>query len=321
MKRIFLIILIVVAIFMASSISYVKFGLPDVGDAPEITIEITPERIERGDYIANKVALCMDCHATRDWSLLAGPPKPGTEGAGGERFDQNMGFPGVFYSRNITPYRLKDWSDGEIFRAITTGVSKDGSALFPVMPYSNYRNLDREDIYSVIAYLRSLEPIENTTAGSIPDFPMNIIINTIPQEANLQPIPDKSNRVEYGNYLLTMASCSDCHTPFVQGEPIEGMYMAGGHEFKMPWGIVRPANLTPDMETGIGTWTEEQFVSRFNLYEDSSYVVPRVDEGDFITAMPWMMYSGMEDDDLKAIFAYLQSIPPNSNQVTKWTPN
>jgi len=89
----------------------------------------------------------------------------------------------------------------------------------------------------------------------------------------------------------------------------------------MPWGIVRPANLTPDVKTGIGAWTEEQFVFRFKLYEDSAYVAHKVAEGDFITMMPWMMYSGMEEDDLKAIYAYLQSIPPNENLVTTWTPN
>lgn len=320
MKKIILTLVIVLALIFTGSISYIKFGLPDVGEAPDITIERTPERLERGTYLANHVALCMDCHATRDWSIFTAPPVPGTEGAGGERFDQTMGFPGVFYSRNITPFRLKDWSDGEIFRALTTGVSKDGTALFTVMPYGNFRILDKEDIYSVIVYIRSLDPIESTIPASKPDFPMNLIINTIPRKAEFVTKPDKSDKVKYGEYMLTMASCTDCHTPFEKGVPLEGMYLAGGHEFTMPWGIVRPANLTPDKKTGIGNWTEAQFVARFKLYADSAFVPPPVKKGDFITIMPWIMYAGMEDNDLKAMFAYLQSIPPISNQVEKFTP-
>jgi len=320
MKKIFLTVIGLIIILIIGAISYVNVGLPNVGDAPDISIEATPDRIARGDYIANHVALCMDCHSTRDWSIFTGPPVPGTQGIGGERFDQNMGFPGVFYSRNITPYGLKDWTDGEIFRAITTGVSKDGSALFPIMPYMGYRKLDKEDVYSVIAYLRSLDPVESTPATSKADFPMSLIINTIPGEADFVDIPDKNDRVEYGGYLLTMASCYECHTQAEQGNLIMEMYLAGGRDFIGPWGTVRSANLTQDKKTGLGNWTETQFVARFKMHVDSSFVAPKVGEGDFQTIMPWIMYAGMEEDDLKAIFAYLQTIEPIENQVVKWTP-
>lgn len=75
---------------------------------------------------------------------------------GGEFFGPDLGFPGEFYSRNLTPANLRGWTDGEIFRAITAGVNKEGEALFPVMPYRNYSKMDKEDIYDIIAYLRTL---------------------------------------------------------------------------------------------------------------------------------------------------------------------
>ena len=76
-------------------------------------------------------------------------------------------------SPNITPFRLKDWTDAEIYRAITSGVSKDGHPLFPIMPYPAYGTLDSEDIYSVIAYIRSIPSIDYAPSRSNPSFPMN----------------------------------------------------------------------------------------------------------------------------------------------------
>jgi len=139
--KILAIILLVLVLVVAAIMIYVKTALPNVGEASELKIEITPERLARGKYLANHVALCTDCHSTRDWTKFAGPTVPGTSGAGGEIFDQIMGFPGSYHARNITPFGLEDWTDGEIFRAITSGVSKDGVALLPIMPYLLHSDL------------------------------------------------------------------------------------------------------------------------------------------------------------------------------------
>ena len=122
-----IIVLLLVAI-IAGAIGYVKIALPDTGDAPELTVERTPQRIERGRYLANNVAVCMDCHSTRRWDLYAGPMAAEGIGAGGEVFNREMGFPGEFHAPNITPHALGNWTDGEILRAMTTGVDKDGKA-------------------------------------------------------------------------------------------------------------------------------------------------------------------------------------------------
>lgn len=307
--------LMVVLIIITSVLTYVKTMLPNVGSAPELKVEITTEKIDRGKYLANNVMVCMDCHSTRDWSLFSAPMIPGTEGKGGETFDQKLGFPGKYIAPNITPFHLKNWTDGEIFRAVTAGVSKDNRALFPIMPHHLYGQLDENDIEAVIAYIRSLKSIENETEISSSDFPMNFIINTIPKEPTFSKIPQQSDKVNYGKYMITAAGCMGCHTN--DGEPY-----AGGFEFKLQDGsVVRSANLTPDKATGLGNWTSEQFINRFKMYADSSYVNPKVAPNEFQTTMPWTMYSGMTRADLDAIFAYLQSLTPVNNQVEKFTPS
>lgn len=319
--KITLIILAVIVVAITAVVGYVKTALPgaNVADASDIKIEYTAERIERGKYLANAVAMCIDCHSIRDLSVFGAPMIAGTEGKGGEKFSKELGFPGDFYPPNITPAALGNWTDGELLRAITEGVSKDGHALFPVMPYLSFGQMDKEDIYSIIAYIRTLKPIENTAPPSKPEFPVNILINTMPQPAKFSTIPPKEELVPYGKYLLTMAACSDCHTPMDKGKPLEGKYLAGGLEFNLPDGtVLRSANITPDKQTGIGNWTEEYFISRFKMYSDSAYVRHKVGPKEFKTLMPWFSYTNMETHDLKAIYAYLQTVPAVNNQVVKF---
>ena len=92
-------------------------------------------------------------------------------------------------------------------------------------------------------------------------------------------------------------------------------------EFQIPSGLVVSANITPDKKTGIGLWSEDAFVKRFKMYADSNYKPQKIGPNDMNTPMPWMMYAGMEDKDLKAIYAYLQSIDPIEHKVVKFTPN
>lgn len=318
-KMIIMIAVIAIIVAIAGLLGYVKLALPNVGNPEDIKVELNAERINNGMYLANSLYVCMDCHSTRDWSKFSGPIVENTLGKGGEVFNQDMGFPGEYYAKNITPQALQSWTDGEILRAITSGVNKQGKALFPVMPYLNYGQLDREEIYSVIAYLRTLPSIANDVPESKSDFPMNFIINMMPQKAKYSNIPDKTNKVVYGKYLTTAASCTDCHTQQENGKPLDGMEFAGGFKFQlMTGGIVNSANITPDMETGIGSWTEEAFTYRFKLYADSTYQPTAINKGDFNTVMPWIMYSTMKLEELKAIYAYLKTVKPVSNKVTKF---
>ncbi|MCF8365443.1 MAG: hypothetical protein K9H16_06660, partial [Bacteroidales bacterium] len=130
-----------IVLIFAGLLSYVKYFLPNI-PVTEISVEATPDRISRGEYLANHVMVCMDCHSVRDWTYFSGPPTPGTMGSGGDEFTREMGFPGDYYAPNITPYNLKNWSDGELYRAITSGIKKNGKPIFPVMPYLSYGQAD-----------------------------------------------------------------------------------------------------------------------------------------------------------------------------------
>lgn len=311
-----LVILLVVLIF--AGIGYIKSAMPDVGDAPDITVELTPERIARGEYLANSVTVCMDCHSTRDWSQFAGPIVPGTLGIGGERFDKTMGFPGDFYSKNITPYGIGDWTDGEVYRAITAGVDKDGEPLFPVMPYHYYGKMAQEDIYSIIAYVRSLPSVESEVPERNVEFPFSLIMRLIPKKGEPSEIPSPSNRVEYGAYLTNASGCRECHTQVKDGQVIPELEYGGGRVFEMPAGTLISPNLTPH-NTGLGYWTKQQFIDRFKAYQDSTYQSPEIDfMTQYNSIMPWMMYSTMTEQDLGAIYEYLKTLEPIDNTTVKW---
>ncbi len=322
MKKIGLWIVAILIAGFGATVIYIKFALPNIDDAPVLKVELSPDRIARGEYLANHVAVCIDCHSTRDWSRFSGPPTEGTFGKGGDVFDQKFGFPGVYYAKNITPEGISRYTDGELFRTITTGVDKEGRALFPVMPFHYYGQMDKEDILSIIAYIRTLPAIKNEVPQSKSDFPMDFIINTLPHEASFTKLPSKTDVVKYGEYLTNASACVDCHTQFEKGSLVAGTEYGGGREFPFPDGsVVRSANISSDEDTGIGGWDDETFVSLFKAHSDSTTLATRLNPGEFNSIMPWTMYGGMAEEDLKAIFAYLKTVAPIKNEVAKFTPS
>jgi cytochrome c553 len=313
-KKVLLYAVALIILIVVGLISYVTLALPNVGDPENITVTITPQRIARGEYLANHVTVCTDCHSKRDWSKFAAPLIEGTRGGGGEIFDAAVGFPGSVHVPNITPYNLKKWTDGEIFRTITTGERKDGTAIFPLMPWPYYSKLSREDVYAIIAYVRSLKPIDANYPKSTLSFPLNILVHTMPQKATLGEIPSPGDTVKYGAYLTNAAACKECHSQDNKGELIPGLEFAGGHAYQVNGNTVRSANITPDKATGIGNWTEAAFLERFKAFSDPSKAL-HVSAAEFTTIMPWYAYGGMKESDLKAIFAYLKTLKPVSNKV------
>lgn len=297
----------------AASLFFVAF--PRVAPPRDGAVERTPDRLARGEYLVEHVAACLDCHSTRDWSRYAGPITEGTRGMGGDRFGPEIGIPGTVHARNITPAGVGAWSDGELRRAITSGVSRDGSPLFPLMPYQSFAEMCDRDVDAVIAYVRTLAPVDNHVPAPDLDFPLNVLVATIPQPAAPRAdCPDaKADSVAYGAYLVTMASCNDCHT----NRETPDRALSGGIAFPLPTGgVVRSANLTPDVETGLGTWTRERFIARFKAMDnDESY--PKVGPGAVNTIMPWQVYSGMTEEDLGAIYDYLRTVKPVANPVIK----
>jgi mono/diheme cytochrome c family protein len=276
------------------------------------------ESIEHGKYLAWHVAGCMDCHSQRDLKKFSGPVIPGTEGMGGERFGPEFGLPGNVFAKNITPAGIGNWTDEELIRAMTRGINKNGDTLFPLMPYLSYSQMPKQDILDIVKYIRTLKPIEN----KIPERKLFIpIAMAIPPQLPSPDLdkntkPDPSDAVKYGAYLVEMASCSDCHTPRVQGRPDFSKLLAGGNSFTTEHFKVISANITPDQTGGIGTWTEKMFLQKFRINSSEEYV--NRDPGKNNSIMPWSLYGKMKEGDLKAIYAYLRTVKPYTVKIAPW---
>jgi mono/diheme cytochrome c family protein len=301
-------------------VAYVSFALPNVGPPEDIKVEITPQRLARGKYLAMHVSNCLDCHSARDFTKFGSPVDTNQLGSGGGKFDAGAGFPGNVVVPNLTPHNLKSWTDGELFRAITTGVKRDGSAIFPLMPWPYYSKMDREDIYSIIAYIRTLKPIDKDYPKSTLDFPLNIIVHTMPQKATLGKKPSTTDTLKYGEYLVQSAACKECHSQDDKGTILAGLEFAGGRPFTVDGNTVRSANITSDVATGIGSWTKDVFINRFKSYNDEGKA-HKVGKTDFQTVMPWWNYSKLSTGDLASIYTYLKTLKPIKNSVIKFSLN
>ena len=257
---------------------------------------------------------CLHCHSELDPSKPGLPVKAGTEGMG--RNWTPDGIPWIS-APNLTPdpeTGAASWPDDALARAIREGIGHDGRALFPLMPYENLKRMSDEDLASVVVYLRSLQPVRNSPAPSEIPFPASRMINLVPEPLHAPvPAPDLSTPVKRGEYLVTMASCYDCHTPRdARGQYVKGLEFAGGNT--LMYTGQKPAaaaNLTP-ASNGIPYYTEELFVEVIRT--------GRVRERKISDLMPWAMYRGMTDEDLKAIFAYIQTLRPVEHYVDNTLP-
>lgn len=306
------------AVALASAgVGYLYAAYPKLPAEASAETAVTPELLERGKYLFEAGAGCADCHSQRDWSRFSGPAIPGTVGKGGMRAGRELGLPGEVHAPNITPAALGHYDADDLRRAITGGVTKDGRVLFPIMPYLDFRHLCDRDVQAIVAYVQRLEPIENQVPRSTIDFPVNLIVRTLPGAREPWACPeDAPNTVERGRYVATIGGCAHCHTQSVEGKPKPGLDFAGGHEMPLPsGGLVRSANITPDATTGIGTWTRETFIARFRAFADPKSVPP-VAPGQPNTWMPWTVYAKLSDEDLSALYDYLRTIAPVQNQVT-----
>jgi mono/diheme cytochrome c family protein len=267
--------------------------------------------IQRGRYIVRNVTNCAQCHGdtTQYNAMMAGEDVPL---AGGFHFDIP---PGVFYTRNITPdgeTGIGKLSDGAVARALRFGVGHDGRALLPFM---EMQGLSDDDLVAVVSYLRAQPPVHNMVPAHRYNLLGQIVKATIlanpvgPHETPPQASPHGAT-VENGRYLVeSVALCWACHTQRSQetGELI-GPRFGGSDNFvddKVPGRIWSPPNITSDKTTGrLGRMTEDDFVNRFRA--------GRVLEG---SPMPWQGFRQMDEDDLRAIYRYLMTVPPVTRDV------
>ena len=161
----------------------------------------------------------------------------------------------------------------------------------------------------------SLDPVENETPKFQPSLPGRLLLSfaTKPPDRIASPVsaPPRGPTAEYGEYLANSVSpCAACHTPRVRGEIDRDRLWSGGEAFDVGENTIYSSNLTPDVETGIGSWTDEEFFRAIN-----TGVNPQGEP--LLLPMPWPQLRNMTDDDLRAIRLHIQSIPPIRNEVKK----
>ena len=268
---------------------------------PTITASTDSIIILKGKNLVFGAGHCADCHSTLnvDSMLKLGQEVPLT---GGRVFDIPLG---KIYTKNITPDKetgIGNYTDAELARALRYGVHPDGTVVYNFMPFHNTSD---EDLTAIISYLRAQKPVVN----KVPDHSLNVLGKAVKAflikpsgpsgEVPVSVKPDTT--ALYGNYVAnSVANCGGCHTKrdMMTGEFIGEPY-GGGNEIE---GMVTP-NLTTDSSSRIFGWSEKQFIDRFRM-------------GKLIqnSPMPWNSYRRMSDDELKAVYKFLQTTKPVKNK-------
>jgi len=261
----------------------------------------------RGEYVVRNVAVCGGCHA-------ADPKQPDGPLSGGMEF-RNWRI-GTSRASNLTSDAetgLGTWSEAEIVRAIRNGQSNRGRLLSPIMPYEWFHEMSDDDAFAVARYLKSLSPARNEVKQN-PNliFKFGKLVFRGPKPAMSASAPPRAATAEYGGYLAQHdALCAECHTPRtgLLQKPDRNRLFAGVANPPKDF-PAKPSNVTPDPTTGIGRWSEDDFVQAMRTGKTPSGYSLR-------PFMPWPELRRMSDDDLRAIYRYLRTVPPVRNDVTK----
>jgi mono/diheme cytochrome c family protein len=313
-------IALLAVILLGGGVSWLALRKPEQKAAFAERVESTPQRVARGEYIVHHVADCVGCHSDHHLDKFGFPVKAGTIGQGGFVFTRELGLPGVVCAQNITSDRetgIGGWTDGEVMRAFREGVDRNGEALFPMMPYRYYHEMSDEDAKSVVTYLRTLSPVKHAVPQKQIDFPVNLFVKFTPKPVTGPKVTpdDAKDHHAYGEYLVTIGGCAECHTQHDDKGQLVGERFAGGWEMRGPWGRVRSANLTPDAGTYVGRATRAEFISRFKSFSGFDAVTaPKAPAGSN-TVMPWIAFAGMTEQDLGAVYDYLHTVKPVKNAV------
>jgi mono/diheme cytochrome c family protein len=247
---------------------------------PEITVARTPDQLARGQYLVTALPGCAGCHSS---NAFATPPLLD----GGHMRDLEP--VGNINPPNLTPGgRTKDWTDGQLSRAIREGIDKDSHPL-AVMPSPDYHTMSDEDVQAVVAYLRGQPAVQRDPGGVSFTFLGTMIISTggFPL-ANQAPAgtvtaPPRGPTAAYGKYLASITGCATCHGPALDAQ-------------KIPPGPPPGPSLRI-----VKFWTDADFLSTLRTGIDPA-------KHQLSDNMPWRQYGQATDDDLKAIYQYLISL-------------
>jgi mono/diheme cytochrome c family protein len=286
------------------------------------SVQSTPERMERGGYLVNQAMSCGACHTTRERGAVTGGERADMYLAGNDFELPSAGF--KFWIPNLTSdveTGLGAWSDDEIMRAIRDGVGKDGHFMFPVMPFSSYAHVSDEDLRAIVAYLRAAPPVKHarTTARNQFGFFFELLVNRgaiqhLPAHDVPPPVRADKDKLAYGEYVMRLGHCWECHSATGSGprDVGESGFLSGWDEVQEFPGVgkVYFRNLTPDPETGLGKYSAEQIKQALRTGRRLDGKVMAVPMSLFIPHL-----SGLSEEDMGALVAYLKSVPPYVNRI------
>lgn len=308
MKRIgkyLLILLLVLMVLVGSVVTYVAVkGIPryEAGNI-ELTVEPTPARVVQGEKLASM--LCIQCHLDPQTNQLTG------------QFSADL--PGEFgkiYSQNITHhpfYGIGKWTDGQLMYFLRTGIRPDGSFAPLYMP--KFVLMADEDLKSVIAWLRSDDPRLKASSDEAPASDPSLLVKFLTNFVLKAPsypeqeitVPDTTDKIAYGRYIaVSQIGCYACHSKdFTKQDPFFPEkslgFFGGGNEMRDRDGkLIYSSNITPDKETGIGNWTEEQFIRAVKYGQ--------TDRG--ALSYPMIPHTKLTNYELSCVFDYLKTVPP-----------
>ena len=317
-KTVVLWLFVLVVVVVLGAISAVGWQVvlgPKARPVTNRTFEVTEARLQRGRYLVEGPAHCFQCHTDHDLTIPTGPIIQSKKGAG---FVLPIPELNNIPARNITPdpeTGIGTWSDDEIVRALREGVRKDGTALFPLMPYPVYRHMDDEDIAAIVVYLRTIPPVKNRVPERALPFPLEYIVKTIPQPlTDPRPAHPAATAVERGRYIATIADCTGCHSPAKEGTPLPGLEFSGGNAFHTPIPnapVVFSVNITPDA-SGIAHYDEALFKQTLRTGTMGGRLLSHI--------MPFEFYKNLTDADIADVFAYLQSLAPVKHRINNTDP-
>lgn len=284
------------------------------------SVQATPQRLARGQYIVDHLSSCGACHTERKSGLAFDAERAdgGYLAGGNVLSDESF----ALWVPNITgdaETGVGKWSDDELMRAIRDGVKPDGSFMFPVMPYPDYRFMSDEDVRAVVAYLRSVPKVRQTRKRVDNDIPfmakVGIGMGMVQHDpAQGVPPPPAKDPVKRGEYLAHLGHCQSCHALGTTGprDPDDDEYMAGSSKpFDTPGlGKVWAPNLTPDAETGLGRYSAEQIADALRSGKRLDGKPMAYPMSSFIPHL-----SGMTEADMQDLVAWLQSLKPVKHQV------
>ncbi|MDB5253640.1 MAG: hypothetical protein JWP27_2809 [Flaviaesturariibacter sp.] len=278
----------------------------------DLHVDATPTRLERGQKLASM--LCASCHLD-----------PNTGKLTGRQMEEAPQF-GAIYSKNITAHKtagIGSWSDGDLIYLLRTGLKPDGTYLPPYM--AKLVNISDEDLYSIVAFLRSghpwVQPDNTRQPDTKPSFLTKFLCNIgamkpFPFPTRPIPGPDTTNPVQWGKYIATaQLECFSCHSKdfstndYFTPEKSKGFFGGGNEMVGMDGHKLKTLNITMDAETGIGTWSEASFINAVKYGQ--------VPNGQPALRLPMMPYTNLTDAEVKAIYAYLKTVPPVKNKVER----